>query len=113
MVAACGLVVGCSKETSTYRFEISSNVSWSGSYKPVGRGVATLVGGTGDATIPIAYPPPVCIVVDGDGPGYIEVTAIKHVHKSGGLFASDDDQDIVQDSFRTEDPSGEAGACTE
>ena len=103
-------LIGCSKETDTYRFEINSNVPWNAVYEPVG-GHSTALSGEGKKTIAVKEPPPVCITVDGIGEGFIEVTAYKHVSKSG-IFTSDDNQDIAQDTARTEDPSGEVGACT-
>ena len=104
---------GCGKRTVTYRFEIKSNVSWSASYKPVTEGHATDVEGSGDQTIMVYDSPPVCIIVDGDGPGYLEVTAYKHVSTSGNPLRSDDEVDIAQDTDSTEDPSGEVGVCTQ
>lgn len=104
-------LIGCSKEYDTYRFEIKSNVSWNASYEPVG-GHPTSISGDGNKTIKVNEPPPVCITIDGIGSGFIEVTAYKHVRKSG-IFTSDDNRDIAQDAARTEDPSGEVGACTQ
>ncbi|MEJ2721318.1 MAG: hypothetical protein P8181_09285, partial [bacterium] len=102
-----GVLVGCSKETVTYRFEIKSDVAWHATYEKVGVGHGTLVSGEGDKTIPINESPPVCIIVNGDGEGYIEVSAYKHVSKNGGLFNSDTEEDILQDTAKTTEPNGE------
>ena len=107
------VTLGCSKETDSYRFEIKSNVDWSATYGPVGGDQDVAVTGFGNKTIQVKYPPPVCLIVDGQGTGFLDVAAYKHVKKTGSIFSSDDNRDILQDSARTEDPSGEVGCCTQ
>ncbi len=113
-VAATMGFIGCSKETSTYYFQINSDTQWAGEYAAVGSSQPTPIEGEGNDRIDITHAPPVCLeasklVAD----GYLEVIAYKHVSKKGGLFHSDNEEDIKQDSQRTTEPAGTAEACTQ
>ena len=115
LMAGTALLLGCSKSTDSYRFEIKSDTSWTATYGQVGKPDSEkTVLGASDKTINVSEAPPVCIIVGNlETTGTIKVSAIKHVSKNGGPFHSDDETDIVQDTEITRDPTGETGACTQ
>jgi len=112
--ASLGLI-GCSKETDTYYVEIKSSTSWVAEYGPVDSPHnITQIQGEGDMRVDILDAPPVCLEARKlTADGSLEVVAYKHVSKKGGIFHSDDEQDILQDSQSTTEPAGTVQACTQ
>jgi hypothetical protein len=107
--------VGCSKNTSSWYFQLNSDTSWSAAVEPVGNPNKTvLYEGSGSRRIDVSDPPSVCIdvhktVVNGS----VEVIAYKHVTKKGGWFHGDENEDIEQGRDSTDDPMGQCGVCTQ
>lgn len=113
ILASVGLL-GCSKETDSYYIQINSDTQWVAHYGPVGAPDAEKeIAGEGNKRVDILHVPPVCLrgqKLTADG--FLEVVAYKHVSKKGGLFHSDNEQDVEQDSQRTTDAAGVVEACT-
>jgi hypothetical protein len=114
IAAGTALLLGCSKTSESYRFEVQADSNWIATYGPVGAPDKDVnVRGSGNKVIPIKWAPPVCIIISNlEASGTITVSAIKHINQHGGVFSGDEDKDVLQNKSTTSDPTGQTEACT-